>query len=316
MSIGRLKTIARRTFLIGSAAVAGGVAFGVYAYKRPLKNPLLEGLAEGEAAITPYVKIDANGVTLITPRADFGQGGYSSQAILIAEELDIDPATVTLAPGMPDPAYYNGAVLAEGAPFPAYDTRWIAERARGFMEVPGKLLGLQLTGGSSTIPDSYEKLRRAGCVARETLKEAAAKAHGVARAELSTADGHVILPDGGKLSYVALAPLAADIDPVTDVELRPDTEWTRLGKASTTRVDMAARCTGTFQYGIDRKRDKMLYATVRANPGMGGEMLSFDASAAEDLHGVQKIVPITSGVGVIADNTWRAMQAAEAIEIE
>ena len=90
-------TIARRTFLIGSAAIAGGVAFGAYMVNRPIPNPLLDDLAEGEAAITPYVKIDANGITLITPRAEMGQGAVSLQANLIAEELDIDPAS---APGL------------------------------------------------------------------------------------------------------------------------------------------------------------------------------------------------------------------------
>lgn len=312
----RLKTIARRSFLIGSVAIVGGVAFGTYAYKRPHENPLFDGLAEGETALTPYVKIDAKGITLITPRADFGQGGYASQAILIAEELDIDPATARLDPGMPDPAYYNGAVAAEFAPFAAHNTSWIAERTRGFMDVPSKFLGLQMTGGSSTIPDSYEKLRRAGCVARETLKEAAAQAHNLARSSLRTEDGHVVLPDGTRLPYVELAPLAAKIEPITDTPLRPKSEWTRIGNPKTTRVDMAARCTGTFNYGIDRRMEGMVYATVRTNPGLGGEMLSFDATEAEAMPGVQKIVPITSGVGVIADNTWRAMQAAEAIEIE
>ena len=82
--------IARRTFLIGSAAIAGGVAFGAYMVNRPIPNPLLDDLADGEAAITPFIKITQEGVTLITPRADKGQGSYSIQAHLIAEELDIE----------------------------------------------------------------------------------------------------------------------------------------------------------------------------------------------------------------------------------
>ena len=86
--MGRLKTIARRTFLIGSAAIVGGVAFGTVMYKRPAKNPLLQDLGPGAAAITPYVLITQEGITLITPRADKGQGAYSVQAALIAEELD------------------------------------------------------------------------------------------------------------------------------------------------------------------------------------------------------------------------------------
>ena len=76
----RAGKIARRTFLIGTAAVAGGVAFGVYAYKRTPANPLLEDLGDGQAALTPYVRVDQAGVTIITPRADFGQGAYSVQA--------------------------------------------------------------------------------------------------------------------------------------------------------------------------------------------------------------------------------------------
>jgi isoquinoline 1-oxidoreductase beta subunit len=312
----RVGKIARRTFLIGSAAIAGGVAFGTYAYRKPIPNPLLDTLANGEAAITPFVKIDAQGITLITPRADLGQGGYSSQAILIAEELDVDPADVRLDPGMPGPAYYNEAVLEEAVPFPAYNTDWMAEQARSFMHVPAKLLGLQITGGSSTIPDTFVKLRTAGCVARETLKEAAAQQTGIARTKLTTKDGNVVLSDGTRLSYVELAPIAAGIEPVTDVPLRDKGDWTLVGNPETKRVDMTARCTGALKYGIDLKFDNMVYASVRANPGIGGDMVSFDASVAQDMRGVQKIIPISSGIGVIADNTWRAIQAVNAIDIE
>ena len=90
----KLGKIARRTFLIGSAAVVGGVAFGYYMYQRPPHNPLLDNLDVGEAALTPYVKIDANGITLITPRVDMGQGAYSVQAALLAEELDVEMKTL------------------------------------------------------------------------------------------------------------------------------------------------------------------------------------------------------------------------------
>ena len=88
--MGRVKTIARRTFLIGSVAIAGGVAFGVWRYKTPYANPLLSDLPEGAAALTPYVLITSDAIILITPRADKGQGALSVQAALIAEELDVD----------------------------------------------------------------------------------------------------------------------------------------------------------------------------------------------------------------------------------
>lgn len=310
----RAGTIARRTFLIGSAAIAGGVAFGTYMYKRPIPNPLKEDLAEGEAAITPFVKIDANGITLITPRADKGQGAYSIQANLIAEELDIDPATATITPGLPGAAYYNAAVLNEGVPFPAYDESALAENARAFMSVPAKLLSVQMTGGSSTVPDMFERLRMAGAVARETLKETASVKSGIARSELVTEDGHVVLPDGTRIAYTDLAAEAAQLDPVEDVTLRDPKDWRLLGKPGMQRVDMPAKCTGTEVYGIDVKVDGMVFASVCANPGIGGELLGFDSSEAEKMDGVQKIVPIKHGVGVIASNTWYAIQAAQAVK--
>ena len=314
--MGRVKTVARRTFLIGSVAVAGGVAFGTYLAKWPIPNPLLENLADGEAAISPFVKITSKGITLITPRADKGQGSYSIQANLIAEELDIDPDTATITPGMPGPAYYNGSAIAEIVPFPAYDESQLAETIREFMSVPAKILELQMTGGSSTVPDMYEKLRLAGAVARETIKEAAAQRHRLNRADLRTENGKVILPDGAAIFYTELAADVAKIEPVQEVVLRDPRQWKRLGKASLRRVDMAAKCTGTEVYGIDQKIEGMLFASVCANPGIGGEVLSFDASTAENMPGVKKVIPIKHGVGVIASNTWYAFEAIRFLNCE
>ncbi|MBR0815942.1 xanthine dehydrogenase family protein molybdopterin-binding subunit [Bradyrhizobium diazoefficiens] len=311
----RLKTIARRTFLIGSAAIAGGVAFGYYQLRKEPLNPLLKDLKPGEAAITPYVRIDAKGVTLITPRADKGQGSYSIQAHLIAEELDVDPHKVRIHPGPPSPAYFNSRVMDDSLPFSTIDDGMMARGARGGGEMLSRVLGMQITGGSSTVPDGYHKLRLAGAVARETLKEAAAKRAGVSRSQLKTKDGQVILPDGKSISYAELAAEAAQLAPVTDVTLRPEREWRYIGKKMR-RIDMVAKSTGTQQYGIDVRLDRMVYATVRANPGMGGTIKRYDASSAEKMRGVKKIVPIKDGVGVIADNTWRAFQAAAAIKIE
>src|SRR5262245_19930797 len=126
----RAGTIARRTFLIGSAAVAGGVAFGIYAYKRTPPNPLLEGLRDGQAALTPYVRVDQSGVTIITPRADVGQGAYSVLAALVAEELDLAWEDVKVDHGPPSAVYYNRKVLAEGLPCAATDDGSVARAGR------------------------------------------------------------------------------------------------------------------------------------------------------------------------------------------
>ena len=130
-----------------------------------------------------------------------------------------------------------------------------------------------------------------------------------------TENGAVVLPDGKRLPYTELAADAAQTAPVTDVALRDPSKWRYLGKPFL-RTDMVAKSTGTQSYGIDLAFKDMVYATVRTNPGLGGPMKSYDAAAAEKMRGVKKIVPITSGIGVIADNTWRAFKAADAVKIE
>lgn len=313
--MGRAKTIARRSFLIGSVAITGGVAFGTYLYKRDLTNPLLADLGPGEAAITPYVKIDAQGITLITPRADVGQGAWSMQAHLIAEELDIDPATATLSPGPASPVYYNGVVGAEAMPIAATSDGLLAQMGRGGAEVFGKLLGMHVTGGSSTVPDMYDRLRMAGSVARETLIKAAMQQTGLSRDQLSTGNGHVILPDGVRLHYTELAAVAADIPPVQDVTLRDPSQWRYLTKPHD-RTDVLAKSTGAQIYGIDMQMDGMVIATTRTNPAIGGGLTGFDAAKAREMRGVIDVLPITGGIAVVADNTWRAFRAAQTVECD
>ena len=307
--------IARRTFLVGSMAITGGVAFGYYAYKRPGVNPLLDDLQAGEAAITPYVLITADAVTLITPRADKGQGAYSVQAALIAEELDIELDQIRVDPGPPSATYYNTAIAGEAVPFMPTDESRSAEFMRNVMDAPLKFMGLQITGGSTTVPDQFVKLRKAGAVARETLKAAAAKQSGVAVQQLKTARGTVVLPDGSEIPYTDLAETASKISPKNDVELRDPSEWRLIGKPMQ-RLDIVAKSTGAQNYGIDLSIENMLHATVRLNPRQSAGVKSYDATQAEQMRGVKKIVPVTGGVGVVADNTWRAFRAADAIDFE
>ncbi|MEP3495695.1 MAG: xanthine dehydrogenase family protein molybdopterin-binding subunit, partial [Lentilitoribacter sp.] len=177
--MGRVAKIARRTFLIGSAAIAGGVAFGVYAVKKDPDNPLSADLSDGSATFNPWVLVDSEKVTLITPHGDKGQGVMSSQAALIAEELDIEFGQFETSFGKPSPAYWNHAFAEEGVPFLATDHGFTAETMRSVMGGVIKLLGVQGTGGSTSMADSFDKLRTAGATARETLKLAASQKSGV-----------------------------------------------------------------------------------------------------------------------------------------
>jgi len=301
--------ITRRTLLVASVAVAGGVAFGYYAYRRPFDNPLLTDLPEGSTAITPYIRIDKDGVTIITPRAEMGQGVHTTLAALVAEELDLAWEDVRVEHGPASPAYYNGAVSAEGMPFMATDGGLLARNARAFGDVIGKFMGFQVTGGSSSVPDGFDKMRLAGAAAREVLLEAAVATSGVARAQLRTDNGAVVLPDGSRLSYPSLANAAADIEPPREPQLKSRSDWRFLGKTMP-RLDIEDKSTGKAQYGIDVRLPGMVHATVKTNPRLGGGLSGYDATAAESARGVIKVVPVTGGVGVIADNTWRAFRAA------
>ena len=96
--MGRAMKIARRGFLFGSVAILGGVAFGWYRYATPYGNPLEAGLGAGEATLNPYVLINADGVTVIAPRAEMGQGVHTTLAARLQRDHkagllrpDLDP---------------------------------------------------------------------------------------------------------------------------------------------------------------------------------------------------------------------------------
>ncbi|GAA5065714.1 molybdopterin-dependent oxidoreductase [Roseibacterium beibuensis] len=305
--------ITRRTLLVGSAAIASGVAFGVWQYRRDLPNPLQPG--DGQATLNPWILIDQEGVTLIAARAEMGQGVYTTLPALVAEELDVAWEDVRVMHGPAAQAYYNGAVMSHGLPINDYERTGFHEVMIEAMTVLPKMIGLQVTGGSTSTIDAFEKLRMAGATARETLKRAAAERLNMPLGSLTTRDGKVIAPGGIELSYAELAPAAAEIDPPRRAALRDPEDWRYLGR-SMPRTDMIAKSTGTAEFGLDVRLPGMKFAAVRRNPRLGGGMLSFDASAAEGMPGVERVVDLTDGIAVVASNTWLAMQAADAVEIE
>ena len=308
-------TLSRRAFLIGSAAVAGGVAFGPAALAQDMTPPLPQGAAAGSATINPWVVIGPDRITVVAPHADVGQGVASVQAALIAEELDIDLDQPDVSFGPIDAAYANTGLAGEFVPYEAYDLSPEAEQARAQAAKWIASQGMQMTGGSSTVPDSYDKLRLAGAVARETVKAAAAKRTGIAVTELTTEAGQVVLPDGTRIPYTDLAAEAAAIPPVENVTLRDPSGWRLLGKPMQ-RVDIADKVTGALKFGLDLTLEGMVHAAVRLNPYKGGKINGHDASAALKMPGVTSVVKISNGIAAIASNSWYAMRAAEAVECD
>jgi isoquinoline 1-oxidoreductase beta subunit len=313
--MGTARKWTRRAFVVTSVAIAGGVAFGYWRYKTPYENPLLADLEDGENAITPYVLIDQSGITIIAPRSEMGQGVHTTLAALVAEELDVALSDVKVEHGPASKVYYNAKALEEGLPIASTNVSNFAEGVRDFIDVPAKLLGMQMTGGSTSTPDAYYRMRKAGAAARIALLQAAAARLGKDAALLRTDNGSVVATDGSRIPYTELAEAAALIEPHADPELKPRSEWTQLGR-SLPRVDMHDKCTGDAEYSIDVRLPGMLYATLKMNPGLGGAMNGYDATAAQALPGVRKILPLEGGVAVIATNTWYAFKAADAIDFD
>ncbi|WP_375258860.1 molybdopterin cofactor-binding domain-containing protein [Citreimonas sp.] len=307
----RIGTIARRTFLFGSAAIVGGVAFAGWYVTRPAANPLRP--AEGETAMNPFVLIGADGITLAAPRAEMGQGTQTTWAALLAEELDVDLADVTVIHGPPAQAYYNTAMMAEGLPNKGYDASEMAHNLGSVLGHAGKLLDLQVTGGSSAMKDGFERLRILGAATREALKEAAARRLDVDRVALATEAGAVIAPDGTRIPYADLAAEAVGIDPGA-VMLRDPADWRLLGE-SQPRLDVPAKSTGTATFAIDMRLPDMRFAALRRAPHRGG-MAGYDDRQAARMPGVERIVDVGDGIAVIATNTWLAQQAAGAVQID
>lgn len=316
-----LGTITRRGLILGSVAMAGGVAFGYYKYKQPLPNPLPDALARGDlnalsaaqaTPLNPYVLIDASGVTIITPRTELGQGVQSTLAALVAEELDVAWDAIRIEHGPPSATYYTDISASAAAP---YDQSFAANTMRQVMAVGGRFLGLQVTGGSASSRDAFVKMRVAGAAARYALIHAAAKRWGVPAQQLSTEDGWVLnTKTNQRLPYSALAMDAAQIELPDQPALKPSSQWRYVGR-SMPRKDMLSKCTGTATFAIDMRLPDMVYATVVSNPKRAG-MNAFDTTAAQQMRGVLGVVPMPQGVAVVADNTWRAFQAAQAIRFD
>ncbi len=304
----RLGTITRRTLLVGAVAVAGGAAFGIWQVRKPVTNPLdpVDG-----ATLNPYLIINADGITIIAPRAEMGQGVHTTLAALVAEELDADWQSVRVLHGPPASAYYNGALLHGVIPTPDYAQKDWQRWAGDTLGEASKLLGLQVTGGSTSTVDGYDKMRAAGASAREALKAVASDRLGVPVAQLRTENGTVIAPDGTVLDYRDLAADAAT-RPAPQVALRDPSEWKLLG-TSLPRSDMRAKITGQAQYSTDITLPGLKFATIRRNPHLGGAMLGFDPAPALAIAGVEQVIDMGDGFAVVGRNTYAAMQGAEAV---
>jgi isoquinoline 1-oxidoreductase beta subunit len=238
------------------------------------------GAASAKLNASVHIAPD-DGVTLFIHKAEMGQGTVTSLSMLLAEELECD---------------WN-KIRTE---FPGID------RAYG---------GYQGVVGSASIRSSFEPLRRAGASARQMLIAAAAQQWGVDAAQCRAEKSLVIDTAGGRrLTYGALAEAAAKMPVPPNLTLKSPEQFTVIGKPHK-RLDTPSKTNGRATFGMDVRLPGMLHAVAARCPVFGGKMASFDASKAKAMPGVKAVVPISSGVAVVADNTWNAAQARNALEI-
>ena len=277
-------TTSRRNFLKTSAVsslATSGFFFGIAMTGSPLQ-------AAG-TVYTPnaWVHIaDNNTITLLSARSEMGQGVYTSMPMLIAEELNVDLKTIKVAIAPPNAKLYGNPLLG----------------------------GPQLTGGSTSVRDGWEKLRIAGAQVREMLISAAATKWNVAPGELKAVNGMVIGPNGKKATYGSLAEAASKLPVPEKVALKDPKNFTIVGKR-TKRLDTPAKTNGTAVFGIDVKLPGMVYAALEQCPVIGGTVKSFDATKARAMPGVIDVVQIPDGVAVVANSWWRANMARKTLVI-
>jgi isoquinoline 1-oxidoreductase beta subunit len=278
-----LSSTSRRSFLKASALASGGMLLGVS----------IPGLRDANAAGTlhtpnAWVHIaDDNTITLISARSEMGQGVYTSMPMLVAEELGVELSSIRVAIAPPDTKAYGNALLG----------------------------GPQLTGGSTSVRDGWDKLRVAGAQVREMLVAAAAARWNVSPEQVKPGNGFVTGPGGKRATFGQLAASASTM-PVPEKPRLKDPKDFRLVGKRTRRLDTPSKVNGSAVFGIDVKVPGMTYAALEQSPVIGGTVRSFDATRARAMPGVIDVVQIPDGVAVVANSWWRANQARKALSIQ
>jgi len=273
--------LSRRAFLKTSALVGGGLLLGFYF---PFGEPAAEA-ARAPFAPNAFLRIGPDGrVTFIIHKAEMGQGVYTSLPMLIAEELECDWRHVSVEPSPVAPVYNHTAFGA-----------------------------IMVTGGSSSVWSEWDRLSKAGAVARTMLVAAAARKWGVDPAGCRAENGRVSDGKGRSLTYGELAPLAAKMQVPKDV--KPKEGNYRLLGTPQLRLDSPAKVNGTAEFGLDVRMPGLLTAVVARPPVFGATVKSFDAVKALKVPGVKKVVQVPSGVAVVATGLWSAKKGRDALTV-
>ncbi|MEM8546608.1 MAG: molybdopterin cofactor-binding domain-containing protein, partial [Pseudomonadota bacterium] len=282
--------LTRRTFLTASSLGTAGFLVGC-----GQRSEAPVGSADVAAApVAPAVQTDLNAfvrvgsdnkVTVIVKHLDKGQGVSTGLPTIVAEELDADWAQMAF----------------EFAP--ADVTRYA-----------NSLFGIQGTGGSTAIANSFTQLRQAGAAARAMLVAAAAEQWQVPADEIAVAGG-IVSHGENSASFGELAAAAGQQQPPATPTLKSPDAFTLIG-SELPRMDSPAKTTGAATFTIDVQRPGMKMALVAHPPRFGSVVKSVDSTVASAMPGVADVFQIPTGVAVVADSFWQAKKARDALVVE
>jgi isoquinoline 1-oxidoreductase subunit beta len=284
--------LTRRQFLKLTTLAGSGLTLGM----------LLPGCGGGPAdksaaaagapapLIMPFVHIAPdNTVTVLCKHLEAGQGVWTGLPAIVAEELDA--------------AWDQMRAASAPAEVPLY----------GNLAMGGKM---QLTGGSTSVANSWTQLRQAGATARAMLVSAAAQAWNVPAGEITVSEGVVAHASSGKrASFGELAARAAQQPVPAQVTLKDPAHFRIVGSDHLPRLDSKAKSTGQQQFAIDVMLPGMMTAVILRPPRFGARVISFDAAKAKAVAGVVDVVQVPRGIAVIGRDMWSARKGREVLSV-
>ncbi|HMN38667.1 MAG TPA: xanthine dehydrogenase family protein molybdopterin-binding subunit [Hyphomicrobium sp.] len=271
--------MSRRSLFKLAGGLGAGLVIGSYLPVRA---------ADGRVTFAPnpfIIVSPENTVTVIVKHLDKGQGAATGLATLVAEEMD---------------AAWS-QIQTEFAPSDADRYKNLA-------------FGVQGVGGSTGLANSFMQYRQAGAAARQMLVAAAARMWAVSPADLKVSNG-VIMHGNDKTTFGAMANRAGQEEMPAKPAVKTPDKFVYIGR-SFPRVDSRAKCTGEAKFTLDLAFPDMLIATMLRPPRFGATLIAFDALEARKIAGVKDVVAVDRGIAIVADSTWTALKAREAVKAE
>ena len=338
--------VTRREFLATVAAAQGALVLGFWvpgkagAQTAPVPAGAAWARDEATPEVNAWIVIDRDDtVTVRIAQTELGQGVWTSNAMMVCEELQCDWAKVRpqyasanrdareKAPEWTLKVPGHGATDPAGGGEPTFGNR---DRT-GVSGIPDSVYRRMRTNAASSVKDGRYYLQLAGAEARERLLLAAAELWNVPAGELTAKDSIITHAASGRTTtFGAVAARAAQMPhphPET-ITIKPPDRWTLMG-TERKNLDVPLKVTGQAVYGIDVRLPGMKWAAVKACPVYGGDVKRFDFDAVRNMPGVRAAVqfPIpdpactrgrvfSGGVAVIADSWYQAKTAIDRMPIE